>query len=70
MIPKNNYLFKVNNRNRIKKFEIYFTPFSSVFIVESEQVNVCWDFTMMLFALSNGTKYPKMDQVKFVEDCL
>ena len=55
--PANIYLFKVNNRNTRKRYEIYpnliknirtvsmksfscFTPFSSVSVVDFEQVNV------------------------------
>ena len=48
--PANLYLFKFNNRNTGKRCEIcsklktktrtHFTPYSSVSIVESEQVNV------------------------------
>ena len=45
--PANIYLFKANNRNTIKRFEkcsklTIKTPFSSVSIVEFEQVNVSW----------------------------
>ena len=47
-------MFKVNNRNTRKKFEIcskvflllilnIFTPFSSVSIVDFQQVNVSWE---------------------------
>ena len=42
-------MFKVNNKNTSKtsmpsivKFLTYFTPFSSVYIVDFEQVNVSW----------------------------
>ena len=56
--PTNIYLFKVNNRNTRKKseicsgvfivnFETYLTSFSSVSIVEFEQVNVSWKCLML-----------------------
>ena len=42
--PANIYLFKINNRNTRKRFLLLtlnnFTPFSSVPIVDFEQVNV------------------------------
>ena len=54
--PANIYLFKVSNRNSRKRYEIcskltiktpelqhIFTPFSSVSIVELEQVNITWE---------------------------
>ena len=60
--PANIYLFKVNNRNTRKGYEIctsfssswcfysllwiYFTPFSGVSIVDFEQVNVNWVDTL------------------------
>ena len=34
-------MFKVNNKNT-RTTSTYFTPFSSVFIVNFEQVNVSW----------------------------
>ena len=54
--PANIYLFRVNDRNMekgVKMFKVsdedtrttsvtYFTPFSSVSIVDIEQVNFCW----------------------------
>ena len=52
--PVSNYMFKVNNRNNRTMWKIcskltiktperrYFTPSSSVFIVNFEQVNVYW----------------------------
>ena len=48
--PANIYLFKANNRNARKRCEIcskltiktHFTPFSSVFIADFEQVNISW----------------------------
>ena len=63
---KNIYLFKVNNRNTRKSYEIcskltiktperhqwlwtYFTAFSSVSIVDFEQVNVSWDSKNIFF---------------------
>ena len=36
------YLFQVSNRNTRKRCGTYFTPFSSVSIVDFEQVNVSW----------------------------
>ena len=53
-LPTNNCLFKVNNRNTRKRYEIcsklillltlnIFTPFPSVSIVNFEQVNVSWE---------------------------
>ena len=61
--PVNIYLFKVNNRNSRKSCEIcskltikapeqpYFTPFSTVSIVDFEQVNVGWVFSYILSKL-------------------
>ena len=63
---KNIYLFKVNNRNTRKSYEIcskltiktperhqwlwtYFTAFSSVSIVDFEQVNVSWGSKNIFF---------------------
>ena len=49
--PSNIYLFKFNNRNSRKRYEIYSkltiktrttSPFSSVSVVDFEQVNVGW----------------------------
>ena len=43
--PANMYLLKVNNRNPRKHISFrkpYFTPFSSVSIVDFEQSNVSW----------------------------
>ena len=53
-LPTNNCLFKVNNRNNRKRYEIcsklillltlnIFTPFPSVSIVNFEQVSVSWE---------------------------
>ena len=67
MYPANIYLFKVNNRNTRKRSEInskltiktYSTPFSSVSIVEFEQVNVSWvgpwQTSMMKVLCENGS---------------
>ena len=51
--PVNIYLFKVNNRNTSKTCEICSkltikAPFSCVFIVNFEQVNVNWVFTVSI----------------------
>ena len=35
-------MFKVNNKNTRKTSVKYFTPFSSVSVVDFEQVNVSW----------------------------
>ena len=40
--PANIHLFKVNNRN--SKICSELTNFSSFFIVDVEQVNVCWEY--------------------------
>ena len=37
-------MFKINNKNT----RIYFTPFSRVFIVDFEQVNVSWEIILIL----------------------
>ena len=58
-IPVNIYLFKVNNRNTTKRCEIssnltiktYFTPFSSVSIVDWEQVNANRDYYFLSLLL-------------------
>ena len=49
--PVNICLFKVNNRNTRKRCEIYFTPFSSVSIIDFEQVNVSWESFKAFFPL-------------------
>ena len=38
--PANMYLFKLNNRNTRKNVWTYFTPFSSISIVDFEQENI------------------------------
>ena len=53
--PANMYLFKVNNKSTW--YEIYskLTPFSSVSIVDFEQVNVSW--VRGIFLSTNDIKY-------------
>ena len=52
IISTDNYMFKVNNRYARIRCEIcsklwtYFTPCSSVFIVNFEYVTACWDNTI------------------------
>ena len=59
LIPTNVYVFKVNNRNSRKRFEIYsklvfllftlniFQTFFYCSLVDFEQVNVSWDISMV-----------------------
>ena len=62
--PVGNYMFEVNNRNTRARCEIYSklkvkTPerhhCSSVYIVNSEQVNIAWVWDALLSALKEMT---------------
>ena len=47
-------MLKVNNKNtRTHKLWNYFTPFSSVSIVDVEQINISWDFSCLSYTISN-----------------
>ena len=60
-------MFKVNNKDRTKPlasfwclcfyFWIYFTPCSSVFIVNFEQVNACWEPLNVLRSRGHGVTH-------------
>ena len=46
-------MFKINNEDvrTLSKTSLYFTPFSSVFTDDYEQINVCWDFMKNLIQI-------------------
>ena len=55
--PAGNYMFKVNNRNIRTRCEICsYHPYSTVSIVNFEQLNACWDVihTATLFLCVNN----------------